>query len=58
MRLYHGSNLKIDEIDLLKCKPYKDFGKGFYCTTIKKQAEFMAKRVVKRQGRSNDSKYI
>ena len=50
MILYHGSNLKIDEIDLAKCKPYKDFGQGFYCTTIKKQAEFMAERVVKRQG--------
>ena len=42
MILYHGSNLKINEIDLSKCKPYKDFGQGFYCTTIKKQAEFMA----------------
>lgn len=50
MILYHGSNLKIKEIDLSKCKPYKDFGKGFYCTTIKKQAEFMAERVVKIQG--------
>ena len=50
MILYHGSNLKIKEIDLSKCKPYKDFGRGFYCTTIKKQAEFMAERVVKRQG--------
>lgn len=50
MILYHGSNLKIDKIDLSKCKPYKDFGQGFYCTTIKKQAEFMATRVVKRSG--------
>lgn len=50
MILYHGSNVKINKIDLMKCKPYKDFGKGFYCTTIKKQAEFMAERVVKRQG--------
>lgn len=32
MILYHGSNLKIDEIDLTKCKPYKDFGQGFYYT--------------------------
>jgi len=48
MILYHGSNLKVNEIDLSKCKPYKDFGRGFYCTTIKKQAEFMAERVVKR----------
>ena len=58
MILYHGSNLKISKIDLSKCRPYKDFGKGFYCTTIKKQAEFMAERVVKRQGRNKNSKYI
>lgn len=50
MILYHGSNTKIDEIDLSKCRKYKDFGQGFYCTTIKKQAEFMAERVVKREG--------
>lgn len=50
MILYHGSNTKIDEIDLNKCRKYKDFGQGFYCTTIKKQAEFMAERVVKREG--------
>lgn len=58
MILYHGSNLKIDVIDLTKWKPYKDFGQGFYCTTIKKQAEFMAERVVRRQGRNKNCKYI
>jgi hypothetical protein len=45
MILYHGSNIIIENIDLNKCRPYKDFGKGFYCTTIKSQAELMAKRV-------------
>lgn len=45
MILYHGSNIMIKNIDLNKCRPYKDFGKGFYCTTIKSQAELMAKRV-------------
>lgn len=50
MVLYHGSNTKVDEIDLSKCRKYKDFGQGFYCTTIKKQAEFMAERVTKREG--------
>ena len=50
MILYHGSNVKIKNIDLKKCRPYKDFGQGFYCTTIEKQAEFMAERVVKRYG--------
>lgn len=50
MVLYHGSNVKIKKIDLSKCKPYKDFGKGFYCTTIEKQAQFMADRVLKIYG--------
>ena len=44
MKLYHGSNTKIEKIDLSKCKPYKDFGQGFYLTEIKEQAEQMAKR--------------
>jgi hypothetical protein len=45
MILYHGSNVYIHNIELQRCKPYKDFGRGFYCTTIKSQAELMAKRV-------------
>lgn len=47
MILYHGSNVAIDEVDLLRCKPYKDFGRGFYLTDIKSQAEDMALRRVK-----------
>lgn len=44
MILYHGSNVAIEHIDLAKCKPYKDFGQGFYLTEIKEQAYEMAKR--------------
>lgn len=44
MKLYHGSNTVIEQIDLSKCKPYKDFGQGFYLTEIKEQAELMARR--------------
>jgi len=47
MILYHGSNMPINEIDLEKCRPYKDFGKGFYLTTFNEQAVTMAKRVSK-----------
>lgn len=50
MILYHGTNCVIEKIDLDKCRPYKDFGKGFYLTTIKEQAEKMAKRVSKIYG--------
>ncbi len=44
MILYHGTNIDIDKIDLNKCAPYKDFGKGFYTTTIFDQAKAMADR--------------
>lgn len=47
MKLYHGSNMPIDRIDLDKCRPYKDFGKGFYLTDIKEQAVRMAMRTAK-----------
>ena len=44
MKLYHGTNIDFSEIDLAKSFPLKDFGKGFYLTTIREQAERMAKR--------------
>jgi hypothetical protein len=47
MILYHGSNLEIEEIQLSRCQPYKDFGRGFYTTFIKEQAWGMAQRTVK-----------
>lgn len=52
MRLYHGSNIVIDSINLAMCRPYKDFGRGFYLTDIKEQAEKMAVRVSKIYGGS------
>ena len=50
MLLYHGSNTDIRSIDLAMCRPYKDFGRGFYLTELKDQAEKMAKRVAKIYG--------
>jgi hypothetical protein len=44
LKLYHGSNVRIERIDLSVGHINKDFGKGFYLTTIKEQAEAMAKR--------------
>ena len=46
MILYQGSNAIIEKIDLSLCKPYKDFGKGFYTTPLQNQAFEMAKRTV------------
>lgn len=40
--LYHGSNVRIADIDLNQCNPYKDFGQAFYLTTEKDQASKVA----------------
>lgn len=50
MMLYHGTNINIQSIDLVSCRPYKDFGKGFYTTDILEQAQKMAKRVARIYG--------
>lgn len=42
MILYHGSTVKIDNIDLAKSRPNKDFGQAFYLSAEKEQAEEMA----------------
>ena len=42
MRVFHGSYTEIDRIDLSKCQPNKDFGRGFYVTKLRKQAEIWA----------------
>ncbi|MDR0692681.1 MAG: DUF3990 domain-containing protein [Prevotellaceae bacterium] len=47
MRVYHGSDTPVSVIDLQKCKPNRDFGRGFYVTKLRTQAENMAKRVTK-----------
>ncbi len=52
MKLFHGSNTAISKADLSMCRPYKDFGQGFYLTDIREQAEQMAKRVSRLYGGS------
>lgn len=52
MILYHGSNMKIESINLAMCRPYKDFGRGFYLTDMKEQSERMAQRVARIYGGS------
>ena len=52
MRLYHGSNMAITDINLSRCRPNKDFGLGFYLSPEKTAAERMAYRTVKRFGGS------
>jgi len=54
MKVYHGSYMKIDRIDLTKCEPNKDFGRGFYVTKIYEQALTWANR----KGRNNHTKGV
>ena len=42
IKLYHGSNQKIEVPDLVHSKPFKDFGRGFYLSANKQQALDMA----------------
>ncbi len=39
MILYHGSNTTVNEPKILVNGFYKDFGYGFYCTSLLKQAK-------------------
>ena len=50
MILYHGTGICFKEIDLSKSKDKRDFGKGFYTTTIFEQAEKWAKNQYLRYG--------
>jgi hypothetical protein len=46
MILYHGTNTDFNQIDLSKSLANKDFGRAFYLTDIKEQAERMAETKV------------
>jgi hypothetical protein len=46
--LYHGSNCNFDSVDISKSKDKRDFGKGFYTTTLREQAEDWARALFDR----------
>lgn len=46
--VYHGSNIAFDQIDLSKSHNRRDFGRGFYCTILEKQAQEWAHRLYMR----------
>lgn len=46
-RLYHGSNVAIEKIDLSRSKRGKDFGQGFYLNANPSQAKDMAIRTTR-----------
>jgi hypothetical protein len=50
MKLYHGSNCDFTTVDLSKSKEKRDFGKGFYLTTLQNQAKDWAETLFDRYG--------
>lgn len=50
MKLYHGSNVRIEKIDLYRGRVGKDFGRGFYLSSDRQQAAVMAQTAVEREG--------
>jgi len=48
LTLCHGSNHNFDAIDLSKSKDKRDFGRGFYTTTLREQAEDWAEALFDR----------
>ena len=57
MILYHGSYTSIEKPDLSYSRLRTDFGKGFYTTPLKTQAESWARRFVKERGEAAISSY-
>lgn len=50
--IYHGSNVIVEKPQIIVSGFYKDFGFGFYCTNIEKQAR---KWALTKRGKSLES---
>lgn len=50
MKVYHGSNVRVEKPTIIIANRYLDFGYGFYTTTNRLQAENFAKKVSARRG--------
>jgi len=50
MQVLHGSNVRVEIIELTKSGDFKDFGKGFYVTSIRKHAHQRAMQIAKENG--------
>lgn len=44
MNVFHGSAIEVREPEIRTSKFTKDFGEGFYCTKLKRQARRWAMR--------------
>lgn len=54
--LYHGTNVMFDRVDLDHSKDKRDFGKGFYTTTLEEYAVRWAENMYIRYG--GEGKYV
>jgi hypothetical protein len=57
MILFHGSNVEVCTPDTIHSRSNLDFGRGFYTTSIRSQAEKWCERFKKKYGVSFISKY-
>lgn len=57
MLLFHGSYCEVKKPELAKCADGKDFGKGFYLTSSRKQAGSFINTSLKKQ-RLRGDRYI
>ena len=55
MKIFHGSNVEVSKPRIIQNGFYKDFGYGFYCTNIEKQAKRWA---FSKKGNSVVSTYL
>ena len=53
MIVYHGSTIEVNNPDMQHSYRNLDFGKGFYVTTVREQAERWAKRKADLSGDGN-----
>ena len=49
MQVFHGSDVRVEKIDLAKSEFFKDFGRGFYVTNNREHAYLRAMDVAKRR---------
>ena len=48
IRLYHTSNIEVRIPDVLHSREHLDFGRGFYLTSLREQAEKYGQRFLRK----------
>ena len=48
IRLYHTSNVEVSVPDVLHSREHLDFGRGFYMTSLREQAEKYGQRFLRK----------